>query len=132
MLMKTIPLVGAHFRPPAKAILQVAPAGLPLELRPEPENPYDSTAVAVWMAGKSLPAVVGEELGLLAEGYGFSAESIFAESWHLGYLAAKPPKGYEGTLAKEIFGLLAEGKVIGAKLGFLPNGNPAVLVELMP
>lgn len=85
----TVPLVGAHFRPPAKAILQVLPAGSPLRLIPEPDNPVDGNALAVHVATADIPESAREELAGLATPYGFDLPAILAApSWHLGYVKA--------------------------------------------
>ena len=44
------PLVGAHFYPPATGILRALPQGTPFRLQPEPENPYDSKAIKVFVS----------------------------------------------------------------------------------
>ena len=126
----SVPLVGSHFRPPAKSILACLPANAQLEVRQEPENPYDSTAVAVWVKGSAVPESMHPELEALAQGQGFALADILAGEWHLGYCAAKPPKGYTGTLAKEIFEAL-EGAQSKARLSFLVDGKPAVIVEVL-
>lgn len=85
----TVPLVGAHFRPPAKAILQVLPTDSPLRLIPEPDNPHDANALAVHVATVDIPESAHEELNALAAPYGFDLAAIAAqESWHLGYVKA--------------------------------------------
>lgn len=48
-------LVGAHFRPPAKLILECLPSGAPLSLIAEPDNPYDSNAIQVHVKLSSVP-----------------------------------------------------------------------------
>jgi hypothetical protein len=122
MSKHTLPLVGAHFRPPAKAILQILPGGAPLILRCEPTNPYDPNAVQVLVESKSIPEDTHEDLGMHAQGYGFDLEAILAaEEWHLGYVKATEA-------------LWLHRKLQGdhpASLGFLLNGNPAVNVELL-
>ena len=45
----SIPLVGAHFRPPAKALIQSLPVGQVLRLSREPDNQYDTNAIQVWL-----------------------------------------------------------------------------------
>jgi hypothetical protein len=85
--MSNAPLVGMHFRPPAKAILAALPMGFPLQLRPEPSNPYDPNAIAVWVSGESLKPFY-DELELSVPGYGTPWEEFLATpEWHLGYMA---------------------------------------------
>ncbi len=85
--MTTAPIVGSHFRPPAKAILQVLPLGHPLQLKPEPENQYDPQAVAIWVASATLQEFE-DELSLTLPGYGYAFEEL-PQAIHLGYMDAK-------------------------------------------
>lgn len=97
----TTQIVGAHFRPPAKALLACLPAGHPLALRPEPTNEYDENAVQVLLRSDSLRDLCNEEFfrdeierQLAAQG--FDLESVLGKAeWHLGYL----PKAAKGNPA---------------------------------
>lgn len=83
----TSPLVGAHYRPPAKALLQVLPSNCPLTLTPEPDNPFDSNAVMVSVQTAQIPPGQHDTLRVLAGGYGFDlAEILGKPEWHLGYV----------------------------------------------
>lgn len=99
----TTQIVGAHFRPPAKALLACLPAGHPLYLRPEPTNEYDENAVQVLLRSDSLQPLVSEpfirdELERQLSGQGFDLESVLTEpEWHLGYL----PRAAKGNAALE-------------------------------
>jgi len=119
-------IVGMHFRPPAKAIMAVLPTGAELRLEREPENQYDVNAVKVLVASAAIPKSQHEDLDLQASGFGHSLEEILAEPfWHLGYIAAKPPKGREGcALATVISPRLAKGEPYKAKLVFDSAGLP--------
>jgi hypothetical protein len=129
--MKTIsPLVGAHFRPPAKAILAALPAATPLILEREHNNPYDPNAVKVLVEPKHIPESQYDDLTMVAQGYGFTAEEICAEpKWHLGYIAAKPPKGRSGTLAATVASHMDNGAYPFARLGFDGTGEACVEIE---
>lgn len=85
-----LPIVGAHFRPPAKAIIAALPMGCPLTLVPEPSNPYDPNAIAVFVETgqiKSLSEEAKANLLGLAAGMGHDWESLISpEAWHLGYI----------------------------------------------
>ena len=48
-------IVGMHFRPPAKAVLEHLPAGAELVLRNEDDNPYDEFAIQVLVSPKAVP-----------------------------------------------------------------------------
>lgn len=52
MILRTL-LVGAHFRPPARQLLEVLPAGAELKLDPE-DNPYDENAIRVLVDPKTI------------------------------------------------------------------------------
>ena len=86
--MSTVyPTVGAHFRPPAKAILATLPAGHPLILRAEPLNPYDPNAIMVLLRSDTIPVELHADLSLQAADFGYSIDEILAEhEWHLGYI----------------------------------------------
>ena len=51
-----VPLVGAYFRPPAQQLLRHLPSGTELVLEPEPENPHDPNAIAVYTRSSSIPS----------------------------------------------------------------------------
>lgn len=92
----TTNLVGAHFRPPAKALLACLPAGHPLYLRPEPTNEFDENAVQVLLASSTIPQdeFLRDELNNQLAGQGFDLETVLGEpEWHLGYL----PKAAKGN-----------------------------------
>lgn len=117
------PIVGAHFRPPAKAILQILSIGAPLILRKEPENQFDPNAIAVWWPSVTLSPTVHNALDAAAQAYGFDLASIMVEpEWHLGYI----PK----TLTHEVH-LIMEPSLNGEWPGTFtmdPTGKPAITV----
>jgi len=114
----SLPIVGAHFRPPAKALLSILPSGTPLVARPEPENPYDANAIAVWLASANIPHTADEALAEAAAGYGFTVESIReVAEWHLGYIPAK----IAVALAPQMAGAEASGTLV-----FDLTGKPRV------
>lgn len=121
MTQHTLPLVGAHYRPPAKALLQVIPAGTELILRAEPDNPYDSNAVQVLLATANIPEDVEQDLEMHALGYGFDLAQIKnQEEWHVGYVKATEAQWLQPHIKSDT----------PCQLGFLMNGNYAVVVEV--
>lgn len=93
------PIVGAHYRPPAKAILSILPIGQELELIPDPygENTGnfhdDPNAIAVWIDGSSINTNLElQEVEEKLHAYGFSTDQIVSESWHLGYIPREVAK----------------------------------------
>lgn len=131
-------LVGAFARPPAGAILAGVPRGTLVELRPEPENPYDPGAVAVWISTAGLRADPGAAARVEEEllNFGQTLGDLEAEV-QLGYLAAaggKPlrkaaEQGLEYASNQEAVGLAARAggwdRVV-ALLAFGPNGENTV------
>lgn len=126
---RTSLLVGAHFRPPAKALLAVLPSGARLTLRAEPTNPYDAGAIQVLVAPSEVPEGQLATLGALAQGQGFDLETIMAEpEWQLGYVAASTNK--KAMSSGRWAGNLEWAEVVPceARLGFDEEGNPTVAI----
>jgi hypothetical protein len=122
----TAPLVGMHFRPPAKAILQSLPAFYPLELRPEPDNPYDPNAVAVWFDARHLSPEAKEELESTLPGQGQDLESLLSQRWwQIGYMARESAAQHQSDIAAIINGHNEDAEVSGE--GFIWTGYPAKL-----
>lgn len=130
------PIVGAHFRPPAKLILAVLPMGCELLLEPEPENQYDARAIKVLVTPDKIPESQHEMLRSELPGMGFSLEDILALDFvFLGYCAAAKGKPFEKAKAEDL-GVVGNdriGEIIStsnwsAKLGALVSGGPAVVL----
>ena len=129
----SIPLVGSNFRPPAREVLSILPAGTSLELRHESDNPYDPNAVAVFVDMGDWPIV---KLPLLQDMLGTqldASELCSRGLMHLGYIARtgnKTTKGGPGNrevldMADSIpWGLLG----LDAKLGLAMEGWPTVVI----
>lgn len=116
--MSQCSIVGAHYRPPAKAILQCLPSGAALILRPEPTNQFDANAIMVICPTSSIPESQHEELELHAAGHGFSLDEILSKTEH-----------HVGYIPKE---LAANIKLPGdtpATLAFNMKGSPQVAWE---
>jgi hypothetical protein len=111
-----------HFHPPAKALLQVLPKGAALRIVPEPHNPYDSNALAIYVDADQIPESERDTLETLALPFGYSVDDIIAAGeWHLGYIKA--------THAVEIVGQVQRGLAAGclrASLAFGADGKPRV------
>lgn len=120
------PLVGMHFRPPAKALLQALPAAHPLELRPEPTNPYDANAVAVWLDATTISQEGLEELSHTLPPMGSDVDELLGKRfWHLGYMARGNAEIHHADIALRVEGHNTESAVSGE--GFLWTGYPATL-----
>jgi hypothetical protein len=115
------PIVGDYHRPPARAILQVLPMGCPLQLVPEPANPYDQYAVMVQVASLDIPPDQYDNLEVFAGPQGFDLEQILSQShWHLGYV----PRTVSQEVAEKLQGSCAPGT-----LAFNARGKPQVEVN---
>jgi hypothetical protein len=121
-------IVGAHFRPPAKGLLTILPAGSKLVARREASNAYDANAIQVIWPTSGLDASSGiglshEDVQSAVEGYGSSADEVFsAPEWHLGYV----PRGEAANIAplmdragvSELPGELTFAATGGAQIAF--------------
>lgn len=94
MSILIIPLVGSHYNPPAKALLEHLPNGAKLRLRRDTENPYDEFAIEVFVEGSAIPESQHREVEVKVAGFGHSLEEIIAPgaSWKLGHLGASGGK----------------------------------------
>ena len=128
--MSQYPIVGAHFRPPAKAILASLPQGAALSLVPEPENPFDSNAIAVFVEPKEIPPSEHETLAETAQGMGFEIEDILtAQAWHLGYIPKALAAAIVGDFNDAIFHEEGASSWPGT-LAFDIKGAPQVVFHL--
>lgn len=135
MTTLTTLLVGAHFMPPAKGLLECLPSGSPLRLVPEPDNPHDPEAIKVFVSIDAVPEDLRAELDFRLGGFGFTLEDIMAEpEWCLGHVAAsdgKPLAKANLTIGtKDILPPLLAGRVTSATLGFLGDGAPTIILEV--
>lgn len=141
-------IVGAHFRPPAKQVLQFLPAGAELQFEEENDNPYDAAAVKVFADPGQIP---DEVHGLLDEelaNCGMTLEMLMsAGPVFLGYVPSQGGKPLQKARQSEP-GLLGNEQVrelflsedgiclMGSKnaprvvLGFAPDGSPRALISL--
>lgn len=133
-------LVGAHFRPPAKLILECLPSGAPLQLIAEPDNPYDPQAVQVHIKLMEIPESQYPRLNSDLPAMGWDFEEFLVkrdkeESLQLGFLASgsnkKAFKDRSDCVANSVFleaqalRPWAECKIV---LAFGPDGQALVLL----
>jgi hypothetical protein len=114
------PIVGAHYHPPARAILNFLPIGHPLILLPEPTNHVDPNALAVWIMSETLPSEGGDEWESTLAGFGLTWDQLKSEPfWHLGYIPAAVAAKYasEGGLTLDSDGRLMAEFTVGAQGG---------------
>ena len=117
--MAIYPIVGVHFHPPARAILQCLPGGCTLSLIPEPTNEYDPNAVKVVVETQDIP--LDGDLEILVSSFGFSLEDIQRQpEWHLGYIPRTEAEGVQRNLKGE----RGEGT-----LSFNVKGKPQIVAE---
>lgn len=136
-------IVGSHFKPPAKLLLENLPRGTPLSLEPDPENPYDPNAIRVLVGSKDIPESRYETLegALGAVGVDGMGEILGEASWFLGHVAASEGKpllkareatgdDYKGTL--EFLLYKQENGAFGScQLGFNSAGSPTIEMEVL-
>ncbi len=85
--MPNYPIVGAHYRPPAKAILSGISPGTKLFLRAEPSNEFDVNAIQVLINTDEIKHEDHENLNSELSGYGQSIKDLQAsDEIHLGYI----------------------------------------------
>lgn len=131
-------LVGSHFHPPAKTLLEHLPVGTVLELRAEPDNPYDEHAIAVMLRSSSIPESQHEVLAEALPSQGSSLEEILAApEWFIGHIAAsegKPLIKAAESGAENLVGTREIERFLpcNATLGFLPDGKPTLTVGQQP
>jgi hypothetical protein len=134
------PIVGSHFVPPAKALLEHAPALARVVVRPERDNPYDGNAVTVHLAFGEIPASQHDELRIKLAGYGFDLDDCSAETeFPLGHIAAsggKPIGKIELATGLSLSGTIELAALAGAEwteregtLQFGGGGEPLVQIE---
>lgn len=132
MTSLTAPIVGMHFRPPAKDVINLLPGGCRLILLREPDNPYDAAAVKVLVPGFSPEGEHRE----IYEGCRLqcAADEFQALPWnsdsltdplHLGYVDSKKT-GKAAEFSSHMDGLQLTSH--DAKLTFGLDGKPAVEV----
>lgn len=106
--LKTLPIVGGFYRPPAKTVMEHLALDTKLSLVPEPENPHDINAIAVYVHFKDIPQESLAALEPVLPSCGHSIESLEdAVTIHLGYIPKELAKilrergfhGAEGNFA---------------------------------
>jgi HIRAN domain len=75
----TVPLVGMHFHPPAKQVLECLAFGTAVKLAPQPDNPYDSNAIRVLVRSDAIPVGQRAALADALAGTGFDLESVLRD-----------------------------------------------------
>ena len=102
MTTMTTLLVGSHFNPPAKALLNAIPEGSEVTLTRDEENQWDPLAIKVWIGGQEIVEGALDEEQLA--GFGYSKEEILngqESQWCLGHVAKTGGKPLEKAKANE-------------------------------
>ena len=135
-------LVGVHFHPPAKQLLDFIPGEAALLLEPEPENPYDPQAIKVLLPVKEIPEENFDAVKEILPSCGVDPEEFFEQEnivmGHVGASSGKPllkARANWPELAQSLTGnaeFLEAMKDPGhsAKLGFAPTGDPLVILTI--
>lgn len=126
-------LVGAHFHPPAKALLEHLPTGCALQLVPEPDNPYDESglAVGVWIAPSAIPESQHAALREALPPMGQDWDQLLAEGepLQLGHIAKTGGRPLAGTSYVGTEEWSRGGTPLEGVLHFDPQGRPLVVGE---
>lgn len=120
MTEKRFPIVGSHYRPPAAALIAVLATGTRLLLRPEPHNPHDRFAKAIFIKTQDIPTAAFAALddGRL-KAWEMTIKDIAHEpEWHLGFIPA--------TMAKD---LDLQNETEG-QFSVSVNGNPRITIDI--
>lgn len=122
MALYTALIMGANFRPPAKAIIESLRAGVELQLVREPTNEYDTNAVQIWTKPQSVHQEDRAGLEVALSGYGKSLEDFDeAPEWWLGYVAK--------AVAASVSPMLKDGASLKATLSFSGAGKAQVEID---
>lgn len=131
-----VPLVGMHFRPPAKVLVEYIHAGAEVVLEPEPSNPYDEKAIKVWFWPGDILKGMRVDLAQALVGSGFVLDELVnGLALHIGFIADSD--GKEGAKAgnkgnrevAELANIAGGFSELITTFSFLPNGKPAIKVE---
>lgn len=130
-------IVGAHFRPPAKQLLNYLPMGAALTLLPDDSNEYDALAVKVQVDPNLVPASQWPALDAELLETGNTIEQVLsAGPVQLGFIPAQGGKPLEKARAlephlagnaqvRELLGLEQSGQgSLAVQLAFGPDGSP--------
>lgn len=144
MTLVRAPIVGMHFHPPAKQVINMLPADTPLDLVFDPENQYDSWAIKVFADPKAIPKHYLPDLEIHLPGYGLNLDDLLQGPIWLGHIAMNSMKQPVGN--REVLPLIMEPfqpDALGnlplepmvprdgwtAKLAFSPDAKPFAVVE---
>lgn len=132
-------IVGAHFRPPAKQVLAVLPAGAKLTLVEDNENVYDPAAVRVLLPLDQIPESQYPTLDAELPNAGITLEQLMSTGpVFLGFVPAQDGKPLAGARSKGEPDLLGNVQVrelmpeVVSTLGFGIDGSPRLELETNP
>jgi hypothetical protein len=122
--MPNYPIVGAHYRPPAKAILSGISPGTKLFLRAEPSNEFDVNAIQVLLKPQEIIDSDHENLDSELSGYGQEISDLWTQpEWHLGYI----PKEVAKVLKES--GIISNDVEYEAEYVLNFSGKPMISLE---
>lgn len=120
-------IVGMHFRPPAKVVLEAMPSGMGLLLVPEPTNAYDEFAIQVLVSPQAILEEDAIDKAELADAIGtmgcdwFELEAI-GDPIHLGYCISANNKKLGAWTPNTVIADVIKASHWTATLGFSPEG----------
>jgi hypothetical protein len=122
-MMQNYIIVGAKFRPPAKALLDTLATGTELLARREPSNAYDANAIQVIVRSSAIAP--SDAMKLAVEQYGRTMDEIrAAEEWQLGYVPREAAASVAPKLDADAI------TVVVGSLTFSASGVPCIRMEV--
>lgn len=101
--MTTYEIVGAHYRPPAKALISGLSSGTKLCIHAEPENQFDINAIQVFLKSENILINDIDNLNVELSTSGKNINDIQdQERWHLGYIRKELAKDLRESNKVEI------------------------------
>lgn len=134
-------LVGVHFHPPAKILLEALPGGALLALTPEPENEYDPNAIKVSISPEAFPESTYEFLSENLPSGGLTLEQFMSGGefmlGHVGKSGGKPLDKARIAWPEMAASLVGNSEFLDgmkdsqhrAELGFGPTGDPLIILR---
>lgn len=131
------PVVGMHFRPPAKVLLNCLPGGSELLLEREPDNHFDPNAIKVCIRSAQLPASQHDDLAQQLPPFGFTLQEVLSQAvWQLGYIAREyavqlaPILDADTEERAKMAGIGTDYTPIRVRLTFDAKGKPLAEITL--
>lgn len=123
-MSRTCTIVGMHFVPPAKFVIEALPAGSPLTVQHDPANAYSTFAVKVFCRPADIVWDPEGSLEMKVIGCGQDKQALLQQPLlMLGHIGEnKVPDGL--FTSKDVTAWLENGEELVGALSFDPAGKP--------